>query len=109
MSTASALQNLRLRLRAGGTLVINALGSDTHMDAVRAAMSATFHSSTDLVRSLHTSEGNTVFVGVHASPLLSSGSAAQDVDEQHQQSATRGEPLGWADACVSLGFVEERL
>ena len=110
LRSRAALHDLRKRLRPGGVLILNVLGSDMHVRDVGAAMVRAFAGqgqAQDVVRLLRTTEGNAVLVGVVGG--ASRAGASSESMYHHSEHETEGaEPVGWLQACASLDLGVER-
>ena len=98
LCTPCALRGLHERLRPGGCLVVNVLGSAAHLRDVSAALVDAFTSedSSSSIWLLRTSEGNSVLVGVR-------------VEEPAARSAAQSPASNeWTGACSALGLIVER-
>ena len=112
LSTRRALRGLRARLRLGGALIVNVLGSAEHVRNVQARLVGA-SGSHDTLRRIATAEGNVVLVAVRgrrgvARRAAGPPSVADSQDSQATADATEetdsGDDSTWRAACAAVGL-----
>ena len=112
LSTRRALRGLRARLRLGGALIVNVLGSAEHVHNVQARLVGA-SGSHDTLRRIATAEGNVVLVAVRgrrgvARRAAGPPSVADSQDSQATADATEetdsGDDSTWRAACAAVGL-----
>ena len=115
LATHEACSALRMRLRPGGALIVNVLGSAAHERRVCAALASAFDGRAELMRLLRTAEGNAVLVGVRNGQVHEhDGSTAGDqgaggVEMEAPSCVDLEPPEGWLPACEALDLAVERV
>ena len=113
LSTRRALRGLRARLRLGGALIVNVLGSAEHVGHVQQRLVGA-SGSHDTLRRIATAEGNVVLVAVRGRRVVArraGRSPTSVVADSHLQATAdgteetaSGDDSTWRAACAAVGL-----
>ena len=104
LAELALLRRLRARLRHGGVLVINVLGTARHVSTVQATLAQAFAAADDRRCRIDTDEGNVVLAAVRGGRASARGrGAGRDRDTCGARTGPRDERV-WRSACDALGL-----